>query len=661
MYQRHLLYSLACLLPNGSESLAATLRVYPDIAIEQRAGPHSVVDVERTRYFRTYHIPGMYAPKIADELKKLRVSPARGTGPYLRDNGGDTQRVGWSPDMQVQFDRYSSFYRKAKARYPNAKHAMAGGNYPTAVESTNTEQAAVDATMEVRHAKGVQTENFGYSIDLIDSWLQAIRDGGGSLPSWFSPVNEPDAGWTNTPVPVLDHANFAREMALTLKDRHPDVKISGPSTAWSHPRADWGRWEQSGWERSFIETAGDAVGAYDFHLYSKEYWAYSEESPSFNTKHKLTSPNLYEGLKNGNPLIWDFGRAESYFDLIYAHHQATWQMPSLPVIITEFGRQGITPQKGPWASDYLYYLYSTTVTRLWMIFMDRPEIELTVPFILPISDLGHAPQRGQSLYTRPNYPEDDSLVATPLLNFYRFFRDFDGLRVVAKWEDMSEGERHGLFAIATRKGDELLVLLHNARSEPLELSLDTGIDEARIARMRWEGEEPSVYTETSAGKWRIDIETAEVVDPANLILAPEETSIVKFKLLTSEPAEKIVSERYYSNQTLVDLYKHNAVLSIDLPVSHAESARLVPSVSAPIGFSLGTILSVTVNGYTDSIDLGFTEGVKALLLPVHFDFPADILKPGENRFEFSLETSGSKWNAKLATLRIELSKKNDRN
>ena len=639
---------------------AATLRVEPDVKLELRAGPHSVSDINRQRYFRTYHIPGMFSDERAAEMIALGISPARGTGPYLAHNGGDSERAGWSPKLEKQFDKYVAFYRKAEKRYPGAPHAMAGGNYPKQKKPIEeADPAQVDATMKTSHLNGVHPDDFEQGIDLIDRWLDTIRRGGGSLPRFFSPLNEPDAAWKSSPNPSQDHADFARLMAIALKEKYPEVKISGPCTAWSHPNTDWSRWFKSGWERRFIETAGDVAGAYDLHFYSKEYWAYSTNSPGFNPQNKLASPNLFEGLKNGNPYIWDFGKAEAYLDLVYAHHQAAWGTPSLPVIISEFGRQGITPQKGPWASDYLYYLYGTTVTRMWMGFMDRPEIELTVPFILPVSGAGYAPLRGQTLYTRPHAPEDMTLEPTPLLEFYGFFQGLEGDRVSAQWDGITPEQSTGLFAVAARNGDELQILLHNALPRPLEINLDPGTEalagSARIARMRWEGDVPRDYTQKTDGMWRIDRAAKEQVNLSKLTLSGEETAIVKIKLSTQQPSRKIISERFYANQTLRALGEQPTEFTIDLPAKAIEGrAALVVGLSTPTGFSPEAELSVRVNGYDASAELGFTQGTRNLLTPVRLPIPAGILQPGTNTVQFVLNNDASTQGAKIATVRVDL-------
>ncbi|MEM6885195.1 MAG: hypothetical protein AAF571_09195, partial [Verrucomicrobiota bacterium] len=357
--------------------------------------------------------------------------------------------------------------------------------------------------------------------------------------------------------------------------------------------------------------------------------------------------------------VWDFGKIESYLDLMFAHHQQTWGKSSLPIIITEFGRQGITPQKGPWFNEYSYYLYSTTITRLWMAFMDRPEVELTVPFILPFSDPGYAQQRGQAIYTRPNYPEDSKLKPTRFLDFYRFYRDFEGIRVPAKWKGIQANNELGHFALATRQGNELWILLHNAPDREMTLTLDLGYEvpsgDAKIARMRWEGETPEDYTAQDLdGTWRIDLTAQEEIDPEKVILAPEETAIIKIKLPAKALERKRIEERFYASETIQPLSEKLVTYQVNLPSSNVlkEDATLVINVSAPEGFKKGTTLSVDVNGNATEFDLGFAEGSMDLLAPIRLPLKADTLKTGNNTVTLSL-SQGKTWKATIASVRID--------
>ncbi|MEM9420190.1 MAG: hypothetical protein AAGA25_14215 [Planctomycetota bacterium] len=645
----------------------ATLHVNPDILLEQVAGPHSVADVDRERYFRTYHIPGMFNEDLAAELKALGISPARGTGPYLKGPGGDKHRAGYSQLLDRQSKNFAQLYRSAEARYGTIEHAIAGGNYPESDKASKkrTGEAQADDTMIRGNRKGVQPEDFKSAVGLINEWLAGIRKYGGPLPTYFSALNEPDANWDNTPHPVQDFLDFSQMLAIKVKERFPEVKIAGPCTAWGHPLGDWRRWsaENSGWEKKYIEQVGDVSDAYDFHIYTKEYWAHGSVEPGAKRPaNKQDSPNMHDQFNNGNIYVWDFGKAEAYLDLIYAHHQATWGEPSLPVIITEFGRQGVTPQLGPWASDYLHYLYGTTVTRLWMTFMDRPEVEMTVPFILPESDRGYGMRRGQALYTRPNASEDLSTEPTPFLGYYGFFKNLKGDRVVSRWEDVSPAEALGLFSIAARDGEELWILIHNAPAKAITLNLDLGatemVGEARIARMRWEGEKPKDHTQAADGRWRMDQDAVETADLSELHLAAEETAIVRVRLTTDQPSRHQGTTRYFASATLLpaaDQGNAPASFNIQIPeLSPQSEATLVAGISSPTSFKTDTPLKVWVNDYETSVALDFPENSRDLFAPLRIAIPQGVLRSGENSVRMQIDGIKSPDNSKFVTVRIDV-------
>lgn len=644
----------------------ATLIIDPNTLLEQKAGPHSVADVDRERYFRTYHIPGMFNEELADELKALNVSPGRGTGPYLKGPGGDTNRAGYSPRLERQSERFAEIYNQARSRYGDIVHAIAGGNYPEASpDVSNNGTIQVDDTMLTKHRKGVQPADFDEAVGLIKQWLGGIRDNDANLPTYFSALNEPDATWDNTPEPVNDFLDFSRLMAIKLKEDFPEVLVAGPCTAWGHPLGSWRRWsgDGSGWEKKYIERVGDVSDAYDFHLYTKEYWAHGSTEPDAKRPaNKQDYPNMHDQFNNGNIYVWDFGKAEAFLDLVYAHHQATWGEPSLPVIITEFGRQGITPQLGPWNSEYLYHLYGATVIRLWMSFMDRPEVDLTVPFILPESDRGYGAQRGQALYTRPDAPEDLTVAPTRFLDYFRFLQDLRGDRVVSRWSGMSPGQAVGLFNIAARDGDHLWVLVHNAPTEGTTIKLDLGeteiIGEPRIARMRWEGDEPEHFSLGSEGTWRIDHELRDTIDIDSVRLTASETAIISIRLTTDQADEYQVVDRFFAASTLLPLGGQDvdaARFTLELPEAAANRpARLIASVSSPAGFKPGTQLDAWMNGHKVTLPLDFAEGTRDLLAPVRFILPEGILRQGQNIVQFQVAGEEIPHGARIVTARVDV-------
>lgn len=629
---------------HGAEN-RATLHLETDALLALATGPHATAEVTRDRYFRLYHFPGMYTGDVAAQLRGLRTAPGRGTGPFFGDDGGDSQRFGKGTSADETIGNFVEMAAMASREHPGAPYAAAGGSFPEAPRTGTlnaTATAPVDPTMKVAHNRAVKPEDQEFAIGLLTRWLDAMQQAGVPKPGFFSPVNEPDASWKGGPAGPADHAAFARRLALHLKETHPDVLVSGPCTAWPYPGADWKRWAASGWERAFIETTGDMAGAYDFHLYTKDLWAYGPDSPGFQPTRKMPTPNLFASQALGHTETMEFGKAEVLLDLVQALHLAKWKRPAPPVIISEFGRQGITPQLGPWANDFLSNLYAATVTRMWMILMDRPEVALTVPFILPESDPGYGPRRGQALATRPGAPADLTTIRTPLADWLAFFRTFEGERVPARWETGDATLSRGLFAIAVREQDAIQVLLHNAAPDPVDVSLAAkGLpewpSEARVARVRWEGPEPADHLSPNpeGATWRRDTTDGEILGQPRLRLEAEETALVRLPMSAS-PSRQVVVSRVYSPEFLQPLEPGTRVsFSFELTpgmLANAKEARLVLGFSAPRGPEQGDIrLRVGWDGAASPVTspAGIDSGWRHVAVPVAVEVPVEDLKPGK--------------------------------
>lgn len=655
------LFALA--LPAASPAVPV-LTVESDARLALVNGPHVAAEITRDRYFRLYHFPGMFDEALAAELRALRAAPARGTGPYLKDKGGDTGRLNWTEDVDASADRYAELYRRAALQHPGATHAIAGGSYPTCrpMAQPGAANTSTDATMHVSYNRALDREQFAGNVDLIAAWLDRIAAAGVAKPRYFSPYNEPDVTWKTGADLAIKHADFARAVALRLRADHPDVLVSGPCTSWPYPGENWRRWASTGWERAFIERAGDVAGAYDFHFYTKEFWAYGDESPGFKAENRQASPNLHSSLWTGHHQLLDFGKGEALLDLVQSLHLAKWSRPSPPVIISEFGRQGITPQLGPWTNDYAYHLYGATVTRLWMMFMDRPEIALTVPFILPVSDAGYGPKRGQALYTRPGAPADMTPRVTPLRDFYGFFRDFEGERVPASWSGLDPRHALGVFTIAARRGDTLLVLLHNAAAEPLAFDLalpaSAPLAGAALQRMRWEGPAPADHRAATPGgaRWRRDLAAEPLASP-RVELAPEETALLRLPLAAA-PARQVVVKKHYAPETLRPLAAGAPVeFTFTLPAwEKSAAAELVVTFAAPAGGRAGQTLALALNGarLESRPDLGLLEGWKHPVHPFRVAVPAALLTPGANTLVVSAGGPDLPANAQIVGARLDL-------
>jgi hypothetical protein len=543
-----LVFTSGCKLEQNSEKLGPkgvpTLTINPTILSSVQSGPHEISKFDRERYFRIYQFPGCFGTEINKEFKALEAPPGRGLGPGFGMEGNPLVDPVAAEEMSRVIKRWDGFAKVAQADFPSLAYAMAGSPQgwpkPWLVSSSATAGQGVEATMRAAAAqKGLQPSYFGAAADLIAEWLTSVRSCGGLLPTYYSVINEPDASYDQIPAFIAYH----RTVAAKLKESAPEVLMTGPCTAWGYPGKDFRRWDE-GWEGKFIDEAGDTIGAYDFHFYSKGYWAFIEASQGWKPDLQQDNPSLFAVQKTGVGTIWEFGRLQAFLDMLATRHLARWAGEPPAVIVSEFGHQGIHPQKGPWENEFKSLLYMNTVVRMWMTFFGRPEVKLTVPFITPRAGKTDDAKRGQTLYNRPGFPQDDKLEPTPFIRFYEFFRGFNGARVVAGWKD-PEQTPEGFFSLALRDGNKLRVLLHNGRDfgskfeAALALPAEATLLEARS--LRWEGPLPARVDPQPQGRLVFSDRVSEwsgASDVFDMTLQGEETLLLVFDLGALPPPDQ---------------------------------------------------------------------------------------------------------------------------
>ncbi|NQU44566.1 hypothetical protein HQ520_14845, partial [bacterium] len=347
-----------------------------------RVGAMEKSRLDRDIYFRSYHPLGMFSEERNRELAEIGALPARGClGFNLAEDPGhpgklEAESVGKATGAWVKA------WQRAAAQHPGKRHAMAHGRFPEWMTAGNVEKEKKALLEDWERLAGkniLARELYETHADVIVEWFRVLKENNCSVPSWYTTQNEPINQWDGR-----DFAVYTRTVAERMRAVHPEVKVCGPCSAWPYPTADFSIWRK--YMQEFIEEAGASVGAYDLHFYSKGHWALPPD-PQWQAR-RVKSPSLYENQKMGNSTVWEYGRLEGYLDLVAAYHVKTWGGSPKPMTISEFGRQTIHPQFGPWTNEFKYWLYMTTVIREWMTYMERPEVELTVPFILGESDGG---------------------------------------------------------------------------------------------------------------------------------------------------------------------------------------------------------------------------------------------------------------------------------
>ncbi|MFI4911132.1 MAG: hypothetical protein ACIAQZ_05640 [Sedimentisphaeraceae bacterium JB056] len=637
-----------------------TVEIKVDLGTERviKLGDFEKSQLDRDKYFRSYHMPGLFSEEMSEELKEIGALPGRGTGPYYsydKQHSYDSSDMKASADRQFekwiekQNEKYSGFYKKAAQRYPGLKHALAyNPNFPEKMRRGN----------EGKDKGILASEYYDDFAKLIVGFYDKLKAEKCSYPSWYTTQNEPPYQWG-----AEDFAKYSAVMAKVMSRAHPDIKICGPCSAWPYPQTDWKRW--NGWEKKFVDIAGRYVGAYDLHFYSKGYWAYSDERLMGDPLSKRQpQPSLYVSQKNGCSTVWDYGRADGLLDLFAAYHSSRYNSQPKPMIISEFGRQGIEPQLGPWENDFKPWLYMTTVVRLWMTFMERPEVELTIPFILGQSDFVYGAARGQAVYTRPNAPEDKTTQVTRFHDFYSFFKDLDGSRISSQVNDRD-------VLVRSFADDNIVyILVHNGKGYPqgkIDVDISFALKDAsgkrvdvlssQIKRMRWQGPVPADHTSTSLkGKLIIDTENQyhSLDNFSGISLDGEETAIVKLTLKETPRTARITEYIDYSKDILISPDKEgkcSLTLRNTNPSSKLKKAVLYLALAVDDGFSKSPV--VKFNGSAVEIgDLSFSEGIKDFHYPIPVEIPVEHIE-GSNRIdvEFNAESCDMK-NVKVVTAKL---------
>jgi len=631
-------------------------------------GPFSKSVFERDRYFRSYGSLGQFSDERHAELETIGAVPGRGTFRLYVEPDADPDRIFTEESIQRTVDHRDLVYQRAGERAPNLEHALAHGPYLEWMRVGHgppPEGVALEDWERQSHGNILRSEFFEPVADVIVRWYEEMKKNDLHFPRYYTVQNEPLTSWN-----VEEFSRYTRIVAERMSAAHPDVQVAGPCLAWPYPTGNWSSWRN--WQSRFIDLAGDAVDAYDLHFYSKGHWALPRDDRW--QAQRVESPFLLENRKQGNTTVWDFGRLPGYLDLWTAHHLDVWGGETKPMIVSEFGRQTIYPQFGPWVNDFWPWLYMTTVTRMWMVFMDRPEVQLTIPFILPESQTAYAPQRGQAIYTRLNMPESRDLSVTRFREFYDFFRDLDGIRIPHKVmvADADSALNERLFVLSLREGNRTYLLIHNggrSLDDTMTIRLNAVAGGERriprktsVKRLYYEGPipEPEQNEEPASGNLFIaGPDDYETLESPELTLRGEEIAIVRLDFDDDLPAMTHTRRevRHYSRKTLIGfngegLAEADIDLSNTLP-TNLRSGTLHLGLARDDGFNQNP--TVTFNGIALlEIDLSHSAGVTDYHAPSVLEIPSEVIRNGSNRVRVAFPEEIEGGSPYLVSLRLDL-------
>ncbi|MCD8481529.1 MAG: hypothetical protein LR015_01940 [Verrucomicrobia bacterium] len=644
--------ALCVLLGTAITATAAThsFKVEVDFtkAVQFRMGSLSKEHLERDIYFRSYGNLGAHAPARNAELVTIGAAPGRGTIFQNLVQAGNGPGFTTNSQNLSLTEAYTRFSRTAQFNPGNLPHALALGRFPSWMIVGNPEDPSGLLEDWERQSQNtvlrpdlytIHAEFLGKLYSDLQSYGPAV-----SMPAYYSPINEPFWRW--------DREGLA-EYHVAVKEafvaRGVSTAVAGPTAAWPFPLSDFRVWNNT--YRRFVAGAGGALDAFDFHFYSKGNWSLPPDPAS--QAQRVPEPSLFESQKLGVGTVWEYGRLEGYLELVAAAQQAYWPERSpMPVIVSEFGRQGIHPQFGPWENDFKPWLYMTSVIRQWMTYWQRPEIRLTIPFIMSMSNRNDAQSRGQAIFNQPNHPASDEYIATRFYEFYQFFRDLEGgFASVRVTNQMGEMDSAGhIRAAAFRNGNRGYLVVHNAMGFPrhaVQIQVQNLLPEGMIApttiewkRLYYEGDIPLPdSTAPLNGNLHIQL-NYQPLPTGTLSLSGESTAIIRFTWPSEIPlTETRIEERFLSSATMIPIEGGDSVItSIQLPdnVTDWQTSRIEIGLARDGGFSIGPC--VLINGVNvGSLNVLAGRGVKDWHALIPLAVPAHVWRAGDNVIELQFE------------------------
>ncbi|MEQ8209861.1 MAG: beta-agarase [Lacipirellulaceae bacterium] len=468
-----LFYFLTLLLttfPGGSHATETVeLSVYP----QYRRQIDGVCELDRTSLFALCDHGVGFDQRMRDPerveylLKDLNATFGRSLGP-IRSVVRNEQIVREDPDRpgfaDLELVKQESVSRQRPAskvlqdfvgeRMDIAAHGSHNA-YPEFMGAHTTPQS----TQDPNHSQHLP-ENMEAAAELAAAVLQ-YNYGDFTRPRYFEPVNEPH--WSFIGAEHL--ANWHLKTHSAVHDRGLDVEVGGPCNSVCYfYRNDFNAFNGV---KNFINNTKGQLDFYSFHAYDYLNW---------------NGQDLVGRISSGLPL-------EGMIDLVQ-NHLVNEFGEQKGIVISEHGGYVTGSQGRPTAEevgDLLAAKYFpegegfehemrkrsiqshvlvSAIMANTLTFMDHPHvIKKAVPFILPES-MAWDPKYYSTLYVPYDFTDRSRWVETRNSDFYKFFRDVQGERVIIKGGDPD------IQARAFADKDRLIIVVNNLSDELHDVKLD---------------------------------------------------------------------------------------------------------------------------------------------------------------------------------------------
>lgn len=588
----------------GYDQPPTRVKVDLDVASELSVG--GIVDLQRSKWFRYYAVPGGVHSSFELWANERNFSPGR-------------QIFKFQPALVKGYSRTQPLLTESKER-PGAADLTFFDRYDASPQSVRAikEFQGVDYAMcldQWPKFMSVQTngrgtpllEHFDDAAELAAEYVRdQIRDGG-STATWWEVKNESSikSEWDYHYRKDLDPwgllSDFHNRVADKIHEHSPETKVGGPSSAWMQLQsANFGLFRN---QCRFIDETRGHIDFFSHHFYED-----------------IGSLGAFE-RRGGNYRNYLLGSLESIFDMLRAHmHRADHV---LPMLVTECGslQEGRSPADN-WLRMRSYSAYLTKM-------MQRPDqLDLVVPFVF--LQKPWAPQSGNVAFVPkagrgPSGPMSDFDEGV-LARFFDLWSDFDGRRLPVhfdqRWLDVVALHRGARIDVAaTNMGGQRLTLDLSNLIKRLE-SQGIAVKSMTQKRLRYfDGE--VIYEELENAASPIESDSLDVsVDV-------EETTVLRLNLDQPLSTTKTLrQDRWYATEAGVDTSRGPSDFSIDVDSpEQVIEAQLVVGLYRANGFPQP--LQIAFNGVEQSIPMDWADEFQQVFMPVSVSIPKSSLK-GKN-------------------------------
>ena len=592
-------------------------RVEIDVDTKHELSIGGTSDLQRQRWFRMHETPGVVDKSFERWAAERNFLPGRGA---FKFNPGLTRKWGkWEPlkedadkpgnaDLSF-FDQYDAGkrHRKTIPEFKNIPFAYCFNDWP-------------DFMSVPLVGRGTpKPEYFDAAAELAAAYVDKQIKDSGFTSRWWEVKNESSVqsewahhwkerqgidGWG-----LL--ADFHNRVADTVHEKHPEVNVGGPSSAYMQlQNKDFLLFRQ---QARFIDETRGHINFFSHHFYENAL---------------MLGAYQRRGLSYSGYLL---GSYESILDMLRAHmHKADHV---LPILITECGslQNGREPSDN-WLRLLAWNAYMTKS-------MQRPDqIELFVPFIF--LHMAWNPNSGDAAFApktdRKRHRTMDDFEPTTIANYFELWRDFDGKRLPVQFE------RDWLDVVAVHDGGRISLAITNTGGRQIAVDLSgvaKRINATRASQTRLNYHRGDVIFEPEH-----DVNVAAVPVDAN------ETTVVRLHLREKlAPTTQLKQTRHYAAQTAVPCKGEPLNFSVNVEDSSSlKMARLVIGLHRRGGITKP--VSVTLNGATVTLDTSGAAEFTEFFAQVATEVPADKIK-GTNEVSITAQPGTTITSVQIMTQR----------